>query len=264
VFQQDAKASRIRRLATFLAVALSYLGIAVAQQIFTSKVGDKTVTCLHTGLNSDIDCSARPDWYTYVFVGSISTITSVENDEDELKIVPEEVFHGNPAPSLTVLTSQAACLPKLAVGDRWLFFLRKQNQEPVVLDYYANDSRPVAESQDRIDTLRFLKKIGNFGIVRGQVWRPYSFAGAPVSQASVMARRLSDGTQFVSVTGADGRYEFRQLPPGDYKITVDPIESFRADASKIHLNPGTCWNLTLSRSPHARIAGHVQRSDVRP
>lgn len=264
--QHDAKTSRIRRTSVLIAVALSYIVIAGrADQHITTEVGDKTVTCMRSGLTSDLkDCGAQSYWYTYVFVGSISAITLVENDEDKINIVPEEVFHGNPAPSLTVLTSQAACLPKLSVGDRWLFFLRKENGKPIVLDYYGNDSRPVADSRDQIDTLRRLEKIGDFGIVRGEVWRRYSFEGAPVSQAKVTARRLSDGTQFVSVTGTDGRYEFRQLPPGDYKITVDPVESFRADASEIDVNRGTCWDLTLSKSPHARLAGHVQRSDGSP
>jgi hypothetical protein len=60
-----------------------------------------------------------------------------------------------------VRTSQGACLPKLAVGDYWLFFLRKWNGSSIVLDYYGNDSRTVADAQEKIETLRRLQNIGD-------------------------------------------------------------------------------------------------------
>ena len=75
--------------------------------------------------------------------------------------------------------------PKARRCDSRLFFLRKQNGKPIVLDYSGNDSRPVTDSQDQIDTLHRLNKIGNFGIVRGKVWRPYSFEGTPVGHVNV-------------------------------------------------------------------------------
>jgi hypothetical protein len=73
----------------------------------------------------------RSDWYAYVFVGSISAVASIEDDEKEIQIVPEEIFHGKPANPLIVKTSQAACLPKLAAGERWLFFLVKRRVSPL-------------------------------------------------------------------------------------------------------------------------------------
>jgi hypothetical protein len=109
------------------------------------------------------DCGARSDWYAYVFVGSISARTPAGNDEEILQITPEELFYGNPSTPLTVLTSQGACLPTLAVGNRWLFYLRKENGKPIVLDYYGNDSRPVESAQEEIETLRQLKGIGKSG-----------------------------------------------------------------------------------------------------
>jgi hypothetical protein len=78
----------------------------------------------------------------------------------KVQITPEEVFHGDPPTPLTVLTSQGLCLPKLAVGDRWLFSLPKEAGKPIVLDYYGNDSRPVVNAQKQIKTLRRLKTIG--------------------------------------------------------------------------------------------------------
>jgi hypothetical protein len=57
-----------------------------------------------------------------------------------IQITPQEVFSGKPANPLTVQTSQAACLPEIAVGDQWLFFSREEKGKPIVLDYYANGS----------------------------------------------------------------------------------------------------------------------------
>ena len=74
--QQDAKTSR-SRTSVLIVVAFSFIVIAGAQSIITTKVGNKTVTCMRSGLTSNLkDCGARSDWYTYVFVGSISAITS--------------------------------------------------------------------------------------------------------------------------------------------------------------------------------------------
>ncbi len=251
-----------------LPLILSLLFSATAAKaviIIIKRVGNKTVSCMHTGLSSSLkDCGIRPDWYSYVFLGSISAITSVENDENELKIIPEEVFGGKPAPLLTVMTSQAACLPKLSVGDRWLFFLRDEPGKPIVLDYYGNDSLPVASGQQQIETLRRLRAIVDSGLLQGTVWRLTSSGAEAVIGATVIARRLTDGQPYVAMTGTDGRYDFQPLPPATYKITVEPVGAFRPNDSQVDLSRGSCWDVTLSRSPHAQLSGHVRRSDGSP
>jgi len=248
-----------------LAVVVACLGIAKAEVMSFRKVGDKTVMCMHSGLMSDLNfCPKHDDWYSYMFVGHISSIKPAKDDEKVIQIVPEEVFYGKPDNPMTVLTSQGLCLPHLAVGDRWLFYLRKVNGEPLILDYYGNDSLPVAEARTQINTLRRLKKIGDFGILRGRVVRGASYNGKAVSNAHVVANGRSDNMQFVAVTDSVGHYEFQPLPPGDYKITVAPIGSYQPDDSGVEINPGACWDLTLARSPHAQIGGHVKRSNGAP
>lgn len=253
------------RIVALTSALLGLLATAEAQVITFAEINGKPVECLHTGLSSALrDCGARSYWYTYVFVGSISVITPVADGEDELKMVPEEVFYGNPGPLMSVLTSQAACLLKLVAGDRWLFFLREEHGKPIVLDYYGNDSSPVSSAGRQIETLRRLQSIGDFGILRGNVTQPNSSDGKPVPYARVRAVRAPDGKRFVSNTDADGRYEFQPLPPGDYAITVDPVGPFRADPSGAALSKGACWDLTLSRSPHAQLGGVVKRPDGSP
>jgi Carboxypeptidase regulatory-like domain len=259
-------ANSVRLASVVLAAVLCAIRIADAQIIELRKVGDKTITCMHTGLMSDLnDCGVRSDWYAYVFVGSISSIKAAGNDDEEiLEITPEELFYGNPSTPLTVFTSQGACLPTLAVGNRWLFYLRKENGKPIVLDYYGNDSRPVDSAQEKIETLRQLKGIGNLGIIRGSVERGQFGERRAVTGAQVVASRKSDNAQFFAATDANGGFEFAPLAPGTYKLTVDPIGLFRPDDSGVDVKSGSCWNVTMSRSPHARISGYLRHSDGSP
>jgi hypothetical protein len=264
-FEYEVSLMQCHRVLPILATAFMYLGVAEAQILSQREVGGKTVMCMQSGLSSDLkDCGNRSDWYAYVFVGSIFAINSIANDEKEIQIVPEEIFSGNPEVPLNVLTSQALCLPKLAIGDRWLFYLRKEKSKPIVLDYYGNDSRPVADVQKQIATLRRLKNIGGAAILQGQVVRGNSFDGKAVANARVTATGQLGDEQYVSTTDEDGRYEFEPLLPGKYKITVEHSGTYKPDDSAIELRRGACWDLTLSRSPHARIRGHVSRSDGSP
>src|SRR6266481_9422353 len=133
-----------------LASVFSFFGIAPAQITELRQIGDKMVTCTRSGLTSSLkDCGMRSDWYAYIFVGAISAIRPILDDEKEIQITTQEVFSGKPASGLTIRTSQALCLPEIAVGDRWLFFLREQKGKPIVLDY-GNDSRPLSKAQKEI------------------------------------------------------------------------------------------------------------------
>ena len=266
--------SYVRWVVAVVTVGLCCGGVTVGQIMSSKQVSGKTIQCLHSGLSSDLsDCGTQSDWYPFVFVGTISATTPISDTERELRIIPGEVFKGEPPNPLIVRTSQGACFPELNVGDHWLFYLRKG--PPFVLDYYGNISRPVSDAQQRLETLRRLETIGDNGILRGRVRRGPFGSGDPIPNAHVIARRETDEAQFigypeidvaqfVATTNADGRYEFQPLPPGKYKLIVDPIDSFQADDSRIEVKTRQCWDLTLSRAPHAQLGGYVRRSDGSP
>ena len=248
-------AGNVRWVVAALTVGLCCSGVTVGQIMSSKQVGGKAIQCLHSGLSSDLnDCGTQSDWYPFVFVGAISAATPISDTEKELRIIPTEVFKGEPPNPLIVHTSQGACFPELNVGDHWLFYLRKG--PPFVLDYYGNISRPVSDAQQRLETLRRLETIGDNGILRGLVRRGPFGSGDPIPNAHVIARRETneaqfigypeiDVAQFVATTNADGRYEFQPLPPGKYKLIVDPIDSFQADDSRIEVQTRQCWDLTL-------------------
>lgn len=122
----------------------------------------------------------------------------------------------------------------------------------------------MADAQPQLETLRRLQTIGDNGILRGRVRQGPFGGGNPIASANVIAHPETEEAPFVTTTDADGRYEFRPLPPGKYKLTVDPIKSFQADDSNIEVKSRQCWDLTLSRAPHAHLGGHVQRLDGSP
>jgi len=258
-----------QRTIAVLTVVVFGLGAAAAQIIDEREVEGKTIQCMHTGLMSDLhDCGFRSDWYDYVFVGSISAIAPADKDEKKLLITPEEIFHGEPPILLTVLTSQGACLPTLIPGDHWLFFLRKVDGVPIVLDYYGNDSRPASHAQQQIETLRRLKTIGDFGLLRGDVVNgPNYFERKPVPSVRVVATRSSDNAEFYAVTDADGHYEFQPVPIGKYKLAADTIGPFYGGDAGLDVTSGRCWNATLWKSPEpprTRLGGHVKWSNGSP
>jgi hypothetical protein len=154
------------------------------------------------------------------------------------------------------------------VGDRWLFFLRKEAGKPIVLDYYGNDSRPAAKAREQIETLRRLKTMGDFGLLRGNVLRGPSYSNRkPVPGVRVIATRSSDYATFFATTDADGGYEFQPVPVGKYELAVDAIGSMYVGDAALKVTGGLCWNVTLWKSPeppHARLSGRVKRSDGSP
>ena len=248
-----------QRPLTVVAVVFSCLSASAAQarwqKIEFRKVGDKTITCQRMPPSQNLnECGFRPDWFLgrkddYVFVGTISAVSPYGKEEKKLQISPEEVFQGQPSNPLTVLTSQSACQPSLAVGDRWLFFLRTEKVKPMVLDYYSNHSRPVKDVQEQIETLRQLMTIGDFGLVRGSVVQgPNVVEPKPIVGAHVVASR-ADKDQFFALTDADGHFEFQPLPFGSYELSVDSIDRSYFGKTGFAIGRSTCWDVTLWKAP---------------
>lgn len=245
-----------RRPLTVVALVFSCVSATAAQtrsHIEFRKVGDKTITCQRRPNSNLNDCGFRPAWpvgagYDYVFVGSISAVSAYGKEEKKLQVSPEEVFQGEPSNPLIVRTSQGACQTSLAVGDRWLFFLRKEKGKLIVLDYYSNDSRPVEDAQEQIETLRQLMTIGDFGLLRGSVVQGSSVVDTkPIIGARVVAS--SGNAQFFASTDTEGHYEFQPLPFGNYALSVDSIDRSYFGHAGVGVGRGTCWDMTLRKAP---------------
>jgi hypothetical protein len=266
-------AMKFTRSFASLAVAICSVHVAAAQILTAKTVNGREIECAQSGLWSGIkDCGKEPDWNTYVFIGSISAVSPApitgDSDqafpEEDVTAIPEEIFLGKPPNPITVRTNQALCGPKIAVGDRWLFYIR-DDKRTFSMDVWAGKSRPVSEAQDDIRILRLQQRAGNLAILRGEVdLGEAGIFGNGIPGERVRAIRKSAQMEYTTTTVANGRYEFQLLPSGDYEIKVDPAGSFRPNAETVSLDPGSCREVTIPGIVEGKIAGHVRYPDGSP
>lgn len=212
---------------------------------------------MRSGLSSDLmECDAKPDWYTYVFVGQILSVRVSSNGEHAVRVVPEEVFLGHPGSLLHVMTSQGDCLPKLSTGARWLFYLRLPEKGPIVLDYYGNDSLPVTAARDQIETLRRLKTMNASGLIKGRIDLRAGLQGLHVT-----ATDNRNQARFQTTVHQDGGFEFPPLMPGQYTLSVTDPPADHIDNAEVDLKAGACLDQTLSRHSHGEIGGRISKAD---
>jgi len=264
-------------LAALLLPLLAWSTLCVAQQTPTNKTDDHIFECTITydGPANYFDCGLDKLNNAYVFVGTISAVHPAPEKEKYVEIVPNEVFLGDPGHSITALTSQGSCFEHLEPGQQWLFYLRDIDGK-IFLDYNIQESEPVSEAGDRLETLRRLKHLVGTGLLRGRVMRELFTSSSDdddgnnkedanaVPGARITAVRESDKATFNTVSGRDGYYEFQPLPVGEYEVDVDPIGSFHPVGSSVDIREGECRTLILYNTSEARISGHVRWPDGKP
>ena len=264
-------------LAALLLPLLAWSTLCVAQQTPTNKTDDHIFECTITydGPANYFDCGLDKLNNAYVFVGTISAVHPAPEKEKYVEIVPNEVFLGDPGHSITALTSQGSCFEHLEPGQQWLFYLRDIDGK-IFLDYNIQESEPVSEAGDRLETLRRLKHLVGTGLLRGRVMRELFTSSSDdddgnnkedanaVPGARITAVRESDKATFNTVSGRDGYYEFQPLPVGEYEVDVDPIGSFHPVGSSVDIREGECRTLILYNTSEARISGHVRWHDGKP
>jgi len=228
------------------------------------EVGGKTISCMSTGLmSSDRDCGLQADRFQLVFVGTITRIAGPTDDEMEVQITPDEVFHGNPGALVSAKTSQGLCFDELVVGKRWLFFLHTESGKPILLDYYSSQSIPVEHAEQTIETLRRLQTIGDYSILRGNVVRNGKSGIEELPNARIVAQRVSGRQEFSAISDAKGLYDFSQLPSGDYELRAESAGTVLGK-ERVSLAPGSCHEVSLTKYPKAQLEGHIRYPDGSP
>lgn len=104
----------------------------------------KTITCMLSGLQGWGRPCGTDGNYAYILVGSVLSATEISETEKRLVLAPEEVFLGDPASQLTVITNQGACLPEILPRDQWLFYLFRSDTTKDLLLSYGTPREPIA------------------------------------------------------------------------------------------------------------------------
>jgi hypothetical protein len=229
----------------------------------------KQISCVLSGLGGFGGSCGMHDGYEYVLTGSVLSVIEISAMEKRLRLMPDEVFFDSIPGPLTVTTNQGACLPEMRAGDKWLFYLQRDDKTKALVLAYGSPSKPVVDAQEDIAMLRRLEQMADAGIITGnvrrQVWRKnHQDEPAPVASYRVIAKRVSDGAEIATFTDTHGHYEFEPLAPDSYVLTGDTAPGLWAEGGRINVHPHSCSNISFALVPDGRISGQVTTADGKP
>jgi hypothetical protein len=240
----------------------------------------KQIQCIYGGLGffHPKFCGTLDYAYERVFVGTVQSVTEISDTDRRLDITPDEVFLGDSKGPVSTTVNQA-CLtpndPEIKAGDKWLFYLRtyrafRTDGKPVYRTVplempFDGPSKPLAQAQEEIAQLQHLAHLNDSGILSGNVRRMYTgqMDGAP--NHKVVAKRVSDGSEYSTLTDSEGEFKFDPMPAGTYQVTANTADGLWArEAGKLEVHSGKCTSTTFMLETDGIISGHVGSPDGKP
>lgn len=180
--------------------------------------------------------------------------------EGKVVIEVEEVLKGT-ADSLIEFTGHGGCYGPIEVGRRHIFNLNK-TPNGYTNPHWSNpiDHLRTGEPEKYLNGLRALIRGERTSWLFGTL-RAYDGL-LPIEGITVVAER--DGEKSEAVTDANGRYEFRDLPDGEYKVQPLLAPALRpAEISNIrHAKPGETAIVHRSILCGARLDFIAQHSGI--
>jgi hypothetical protein len=254
------------RLCILVVLAVTYalpnLSAAVTEM---REYHGKKFACVHSGIQAfGMGCGIER--FAQVFTGTVISAVEISDRDKRLKLAPEEVFLGDPASEVTAITDQA-CLPtEIKAGDKWLFYLHRDKKTNELILSYGGPSKPLAEAQQDVATLRHLARLTDSGIFTGNVIRSVSvvpFKSAPVPNRKIIAKRVSDGSEYSTLTDGNGHYEL-ELPPDSYHLTANAELGLWGPEGETFVWKRNCTNVNFLLHTDGRLSGRVTSAAGRP
>jgi hypothetical protein len=218
-------------------------------------------SCSVSGLKGmGSDCGTKYD--EMVFTAKILAIAPAPNDEFRLTLRPQTIFKGTPTLGMEILTAQRRCLPKMKIGDSWLFSLYRDKESKELVVNYGTRSGPEADEPQQIAFLHRLASLDAKGVVKG---RAYSAREAgnesqeePSANHAIVLTRADDGRKFTAVTDQKGEFEFDPLPAGNYELDPNTKPGiWTMWSGKFDVEPHGCTNFDLDFHVDGEIAGRL-------
>jgi hypothetical protein len=266
-----AAMSRRRTTLVLLLVGLIYGTPKVSSQIVEDReYRGKKIMCVMSGLRGWGSPCGTDGNYAYIFVGSVVSATEISDTDKRLQVTPDEMFLGNATNQLTITTSQGACLPEILPGDRWLFYLWRDDKTKDLLLGYDSPSKPIADAQPAITRLRRLAAMTDSGVIAGYVTRPvwhddekYLDYTYPANH-KIIATRKSNGAEYSTVTDSEGDFEFEPLPAGLYQLSANTARGVWAEEGPATVHSRGCEAFAFELHADGEISGHVRSGDGKP
>jgi len=229
----------------------------------------KKIWCARSGFQSASPRCGADIGYASVFVGSVLSVTQLSKGEKQLHLMPEETFFGNPSRTVSVNTNQSECLGDIQVGDKWLFYLLRDENSKTLRLAYGSPSKPAADANNDIFRLRRLADMSDTGMLGGSVskvvWdnnrvRRYD----PVQNHKIVARREKDDVEYTAFTDSKGNYEFEPLPTGRYDFNADTTPGLWTEGGTVDISPRSCFEHVFQLEFDGRISGQVKNASGEP
>jgi hypothetical protein len=251
------RVSRAASFATVIALTLP----AYSQVVEMVSHDGKTYACQRSGIMGAANSCGTQN-YDVVVVGTILSVKPAYDSQIAIVLKTEEIFKGEQAPKIDILTSQPNCFPDLRAGDRWLFYLLLDKETDALTLAFGSGSGPVAQQKASVDRLRRLAKFRGSGMIVGEVDESN---GRPRAHHPIVVKRVGGGAQFTVYTGKDGRFEFPPLPAGKYNLNPNTVHGLKATWSgEITVEARQCANYFVSIEVDGRISGLVRNADGTP
>jgi hypothetical protein len=265
---------------TFRRIALAAVSNAIiavpclAQILAMRDYHGKQVTCTYSGLRG-VASICGTEHYVRVFTGTVTSAVETNDTEAILKILPDEVFAGD-YDQATAVVNEACLKTEIRAGDRWLFYLSHDPKADMLVLSYNSPSKPVAEAQDDISTLRDLQHMTDEGILVGIITDETQTP--PFSNRKVVAKNVKTAAEYSAQTNDRGYFKF-DLPGGTYDVfpaaeygLVEAQGVLSQMKGSIAVSAQRCYqhdfSVTLpSRLPppnDASISGHLFSPDGKP
>ena len=199
-----------------------------------------------------------------VFVGTAVDVSEILRAEGgdapprgfRARVRVEETFRGLEVSvgSEVVVNGQdyTDCSYVFEKGTRYVIFaLRRKGRLHVHL---CTGTKPVEFAQEDLEFLRGLATTALVGSVYGEirVWEKTD----TVNGVRVLLR--GQGIERETTTDEKGRYEIRDLPPGEYTIEVDSGGKFRRKSLAVKIVPHSCQRMNF----YAKGKGIIAETEI--
>jgi hypothetical protein len=226
----------------------------------------KKFACVYSGMWSfGMGCGL--DRFARVFTGTVISAVEISDRDKLLKLAPEEVFLGDAASEVIAITDQACLRSEIKAGDKWLFYLNRDAKTSELILSYGSPSKPLAEAQQDIVTLRHLSRLTDSGIFTGNVSRSVRplvpFKAVPVPNRKIVAKRVSDGAEYSALTDNNGHYE-PELPPSSYHLTANAEPGLWGPEGQTFVWKRNCTNVNFLLHTDGRLSGRITTADGKP
>jgi hypothetical protein len=255
------------RLCIFVLAVTCVVPTLSATIVETREYHGKKFSCIHSGIQAfGMVCGTYG--YAQVFTGTVISAVEISDRDKRLQLAPDEIFLGDPANEVTATTDQACLHTEIRAGDRWLFYLsRDRNTNELILSF-GSPSKPIAEAQQDIATLRHLARLTDSGILTGNVTRSVRplvpFKEVPVPNRKIVAKRVSDGIEYSALTDGNGHFEL-DVPLNKYHLSANAEPGLWGPEGEISVWRGVaCINVNFLLHTDGRLSGRVTTADGKP